>query len=424
MATDPAIRDNVAQIRQAVYGKDVREAIARGLEICYGYTSGDSANTAANRANAAAERVENIIQESEDALDAIESAVENVDSIIKVSELQPTEPENKIWIQPQDDTEYKVATFAAYEELWSRMNTISNTYEQGHGGIVSITRDDTYSDPQDEYKRRFVVTYSDGTTSEFFVNDGATGQTGPVDAISGTTLYYHKGVLNNGTLVTTPPVSGWSTSIPTMNAGDYLWTQTVVSYGSGAKAYIYGITRWGNNGANGRDGVDGTGAVNSVKLGASGTALVGDIVLPLDSTPTVSSSNLISSGAVYEALQNAGSLDSPAFVGTPTAPTASDPETSTTQIATTEFVQNALEKKLVLARQVTLTLNGKQIVYLDDSITEDTVILLIGDLDYSKLLAPVSWETTDGQLKLSTAETPKSSMTIKAILLDTVPDNL
>lgn len=422
MSASSEIIENVSQVRNATYGKDVREAIARSLELCYGYTSGETAIEAAERANAAAAAVEAITDESRAALVELEQAVSQVDDIVKVSATQPTEELNKIWIQPQDDTEYKVATYAAYELLWSRMNEITNTYQQGHGGVVSIVQDTSYVDPEDQYKRRYVVTYSDEYTDEFFVNDGETGPVGPTDSISETTIYYHKGIISGGSFVPTPPTDGWTTSVPSMNAGDYLWTQTVIEYESGAQGYIYGLTRWGNNGADGRDGIDGTGAVNSVAIGTSGTPLVGDIVLPLDSEPTEDSSSLISSGAVYEALQNAGSLDSPAFTGMPTAPTAAS-GTSSTQIATTAFVQNAINEKVFPARQVTLTMDSKQVTYLSSSITENTSVIGIVDIDYSKLVSPLTWETSAGQLKLSTGYTPKSSMTLKIILLDTVSEN-
>ena len=78
MAVNPEITENVRQVRNATYGKDVREAIARGLEICYGFTSGETAMEAADRANAAAEVVEAITDESREALDDLEEAITTV----------------------------------------------------------------------------------------------------------------------------------------------------------------------------------------------------------------------------------------------------------------------------------------------------------------------------------------------------------
>ena len=63
--------------------------------------------------------------------------------------------------------------------------------------------------------------------------------------------------------------------------------------------------------------------------------------LSIDSSPTASSTNLVTSGGVASALADKAPLASPALTGTPTAPTASS-GTSTTQIATTAFVQQEI----------------------------------------------------------------------------------
>lgn len=61
----------------------------------------------------------------------------------------------------------------------------------------------------------------------------------------------------------------------------------------------------------------------------------------IDNAPTENSTNLVTSGGVYDALETKAPLASPALTGTPTAPTAAA-GTNTTQIATTAFVQTAL----------------------------------------------------------------------------------
>lgn len=402
MATNPQIEDKLRQIRTATYGKDVRTAIADGIKLCYNYTSGEGADAAAARANAAAATVEAIINGANEALSELESAVANVDDIVKVSETQPSASETKIWVQPQDNTEYKVATFAAYEALWSRMNDISDTYELGHGGIVSIAQDTTYSDENNPLKNRYVITYSDTTTGEFFLNNGPTGATGPVDTIANNTIYYHKGVISEGSLITTPPVGGWSTSLPELDPGDYLWTQTVVTYTSGAESYLYGLSRLGENGLNG------SGAVNSVALGSGGTAMAGDIVLPADNAPTEDSGNLVLSGAVYSAIENA--KVSPTFTGTPTAPTAEITDNSE-QIATTEFVHN------MAARRVSLTMNSTSVEYTDNFINSNTYCLFTG-VQTSKFSSALSWSTTSGMLTVTTATAPSSQTSFTVILLN------
>ena len=421
MAVIQDIADNIALVRNATYGKEVREAIARGLELCYGFTSGETAIEAAERANAAAEAVEEITEESRVALTELERAVANIDDIVKVSTSMPTEPENKIWIHPQDETEYKIATYSAYEFLWDQMASMYNTYAQGHGGIVNIERDTGYDDGDQHLERRYVITYSDNTTGEFFVKDGPVGPVGPTDTITGVQIFYHQ--VRENEFTPTPPDGPWVDNLPTLIPGAYLWTLSKILYSSGAQAYIYGLTKMGQDGANGKDG---TGAVNSLTVTngtASGyainTPMAGDIKIAVDTTPTENSNKMITSGAVYTALQNAGTLESPEFTGTPTAPTPNSGNNST-QIATTAFVQDALAMKSVSAKQVSLTMNDDTLTYLNSSITENTAVVAFVDLDYKQLPSPLSWTTSEGQLTLSLSEAPSNSVSFKVLLLGTV----
>lgn len=93
----------VAQIRTAIFGKDVRENIAQGIEQCYTDVSAGvtTADTAAGRANTAAERSESINTELGD----------NVDDLVIIQQTEPDPiPEfNKIWIKPEG-TEYIIPT--------------------------------------------------------------------------------------------------------------------------------------------------------------------------------------------------------------------------------------------------------------------------------------------------------------------------
>ena len=418
MAIDPEITRNVELVRNATYGKDVREAIARGLELCYGYTSGETADEAARRANAAAEAVEGLIDDSQQAVHDVQEALLDLDHIVEVSQDTPTYSTNKIWIQPQDNTEYKIASFAAYETLWSRMNEIDSTYQQGHGGVVSITLDDSYYDPTYGTRRKkYIVSYSDGYGDEFYILDGEKGDSGPVDQIVGTDIFYYK--MKNSMFSPTPPTTGWSSSLPSLEEGDYLWTITRITYSSGAEAVLYGLNRMGMNGADGRDGVDGSGAVDSVAIGNNGTPMVGAIKLPTDDVPTQDSQSLVRSGGVYSAVSNLAPKTNPAFTGVPTAPTA-DLGTNTTQIATTAFVNNAVNQSL--HRQVELTMNSTELNYQDASITENTYCLFAG-INPSSFPDSLSWVTTEGSLVLYTATAPTSPVTFTVVLFETRPSD-
>ena len=50
---------------------------------------------------------------------------------------------------------------------------------------------------------------------------------------------------------TTTPTGTWSTSVPTVNNGQYLWTKTTVQYSDGNKTEAYSVSYKGTNGTNG-----------------------------------------------------------------------------------------------------------------------------------------------------------------------------
>lgn len=80
---------------------------------------------------------------------------------------------------------------------------------------------------------------------------GATGADGR--GISDTKVTYQAG--SSGTTV---PTGTWSSSVPSVSAGQYLWTKTVTTYTSGNPTTAYSVGRMGTNGQNGTDGTNGT----------------------------------------------------------------------------------------------------------------------------------------------------------------------
>ena len=58
---------------------------------------------------------------------------------------------------------------------------------------------------------------------------------------------------------TTVPTGVWSTTIPNVAAGSYLWTKTTTNYTSGTPTVGYSVARMGVNGAKGEKGNDGKG---------------------------------------------------------------------------------------------------------------------------------------------------------------------
>ncbi len=91
------------------------------------------------------------------------------------------------------------------------------------------------------------------------VNDGADGKNGN-DGLPGkdgvgiksTTITYA-----SSTSGTTKPTSGWSSSIPSVSAGNYLWTKTVWTYTDNTSETGYSVAKMGETGAKGDKGDDG-----------------------------------------------------------------------------------------------------------------------------------------------------------------------
>ncbi len=80
---------------------------------------------------------------------------------------------------------------------------------------------------------------------------GATGSTGAAGkGIKSTVVDYQASP--NGTTV---PTGTWSTTIPSVSAGQYLWTRTVVTYTDNTTITSYSVGRNGTNGANGADAI-------------------------------------------------------------------------------------------------------------------------------------------------------------------------
>ena len=81
-------------------------------------------------------------------------------------------------------------------------------------------------------------------------NDGIAGKDGV--GIKSTTITYA-----NSTSGTTKPTSGWSSTIPSVSAGNFLWTKTVWTYTDNTSETGYSVAKMGETGAKGDKGDDG-----------------------------------------------------------------------------------------------------------------------------------------------------------------------
>ena len=100
------------------------------------------------------------------------------------------------------------------------------------------------------------VTYSDGkTTTAYSVSrnavNGSAGKNGTSVTISSTEVLYQTAASG-----TTAPTGTWQKEIPSVTAGQYLWTRTVVKYSDGKSTTSYAVARFGKDGAAGAAGKD------------------------------------------------------------------------------------------------------------------------------------------------------------------------
>lgn len=94
---------------------------------------------------------------------------------------------------------------------------------------------------------------------------GATGATGPQGTKGDT------GATGNGiksiavtyqvsSSATTAPTGTWATSVPSVGAGQYLWTKFIITMTNNSTSTAYSVARSGTNGTNGTNGKDGAAA--------------------------------------------------------------------------------------------------------------------------------------------------------------------
>lgn len=132
----------------------------------------------------------------------------------------------------------------------------ATTYQAGTSGTTPPTGTWSTSIPsvsENQYLwTKIVLTYTDNTNSTAYSvgkmgakgETGATGSTGaPGNGIKSTTINFA-----SSTSGTTAPSSGWSTSIPTVAAGSFLWTRTVLTFTDNTTNTSYTVAKQGEKG--------------------------------------------------------------------------------------------------------------------------------------------------------------------------------
>lgn len=105
---------------------------------------------------------------------------------------------------------------------------------------------------------------------------GATGETGAAATITTQNVSYQAS--SSGTVA---PSGSWTTTIPTVTPGNFLWTRTQMQFNDGTTITAYSVSRYG---------IDGTGAVstvNSVSPDGNGNVALTATDIPLSDNQSV-----------------------------------------------------------------------------------------------------------------------------------------
>lgn len=140
------------------------------------------------------------------------------------------------------------------------VKSTSVTYQVGTSGTTKPTgewKTEVPAVPNGQFLwTKTVVQYSDGKSTEAYSvsykgTNGTNGSNGTSVKITSTSVTYQ--VSTSGT---TTPTGTWSSTVPTVPNGQYLWTKTVVNYSDGKSTESYSVSYKGTNGTNGTNGKD------------------------------------------------------------------------------------------------------------------------------------------------------------------------
>lgn len=140
------------------------------------------------------------------------------------------------------------------------VSSTSVTYQVGSSGTTKPTGEWSATVPNVPNGQflwtKTVVKYSDGKSTEAYSvsykgTNGSNGSNGTSVTVKSTSVTYQA-----GTSGTTPPTGTWSTTVPSVANGQYLWTKTVVNYSDGKSTESYSVSYKGTNGINGTNGKD------------------------------------------------------------------------------------------------------------------------------------------------------------------------
>lgn len=136
------------------------------------------------------------------------------------------------------------------------VKSTSVTYQVGNSGTTKPTgtwQSEVPTVGNGQYLwTKTVVQYSDGKSTEAYSvsYNGTNGSNGTSVSITSTAVEYQVG--DSGT---TAPTGSWSTSVPSVPEGKFLWTRTTVIYSNNSSTISFSVSYKGTNGSNGADAI-------------------------------------------------------------------------------------------------------------------------------------------------------------------------
>ena len=185
--------------------------------------------------------------------------------------------------------------------------------------------------------RQAAITSSNKLSADL-ISDGTTNKT--VTATEKST-WDSKGTYSkpSGGIPKSDLASAVQTSLEKADSALQSETDPVFSASAAAGITAEDISNWNNGESNVVKSVNTTAGTSGINLSLSSAGAL-DVTISSGSVAS-GNSNFVTGGTVYSTTNTLAPKASPAFTGTPTAPTA-DAGTNTTQVATTEFVQTAV----------------------------------------------------------------------------------
>lgn len=224
-------------------------------------------------------------------------------------------------------------------------------------GIYSGTEDD----PSDLHYTDF----------DWFEYKGEKGDTGTASAITTQTIGYQAS--NSGTVV---PSGSWTTTIPTVPPGSFLWTRTQLAFNDGSVVTAYSVSRFG---------IDGTGAVSTVNsISPDGN---GNVALTADDIPLTN--NISVEDTIDQIETDMGDV--------------SDLTTSATNcVDAINEVKTSLNSAILQSAAFAITANGTASHSLT-GLTADHVVVNWGMFSDSALTTPIPENAPTCDIEITTA---------------------